>query len=108
MRNACFSGLLAVGATISVSSLGQCQDGGQGKYWYVSYCASCHGTSGKGDGSVAKVLTQKPADLTALAAANGGEFPTARVMVTIDGRREDAAHGPETCQYGEGRCGLRR
>jgi mono/diheme cytochrome c family protein len=94
MRNACYSGLLAIAATIFVSGLGQCQDTGQGKYWYLSYCASCHGTSGKGDGSVAKVLTQKPADLTGLATANGGEFPAARVMETIDGRREVAAHGP--------------
>lgn len=93
MRNPCFSGILAAGAIISASSLGQCQDTGQGKYWYISYCGSCHGTSGKGDGSVAKVLTQKPADLTALAAANGGEFPTARVMQAIDGRHEVSAHG---------------
>jgi hypothetical protein len=94
MRNACFSGLLAIGATIFASSLGQCQNAGQGKYWYLSYSGSCHGTSGKGDGSVAKVLTQKPADLTALEAANGGEFPVTRVMETIDGRREVGAHGP--------------
>jgi hypothetical protein len=48
----------------------------------------------KGDGSVAKVLTQKPADLTALAAANGRKFPATRVMETVDGWREVVAHGP--------------
>ena len=42
----------------------------------------------------AKVFTQKPADLTALAAANGGAFQASRVIETIDGRREVAAHGP--------------
>lgn len=87
-------GLLVAVAILCLSSVGYCEDGGQGKYWYLNYCASCHGTSGKGDGSVAKVLTQKPADLTALAAANGGTFPASRVIETIDGRREVAAHGP--------------
>jgi hypothetical protein len=37
---------------------------------------------------------QKRADLTVLVAANGGIFPTSRVIETIDGRREVAAHGP--------------
>ena len=94
MRHSSLYGLLAAAAILCVSSVGYCEDGGQGKYWYLNYCASCHGTSGKGDGRVAKVLTQKPADLTALAAASGGTFPASRVIETIDGRREVAAHGP--------------
>jgi mono/diheme cytochrome c family protein len=94
VRHSSLSGLLAMTAILDVSSVGYCQDGGQGKYWYLNYCAFCHGTSGKGDGSIAKVLIQKPADLTALAAANGGTFPVSRVIETIDGRREVAAHGP--------------
>lgn len=35
-----------------------------GKRLYQQQCASCHGTSGKGDGPVAGGLAHKPADLT--------------------------------------------
>jgi len=93
MKNTYLSALLVAVGMIWIPTIGYCQDGGQGKYWYLSYCASCHGTSGKGDGSVARALTQKPADLTALSSSNGGVFPTARVTETIDGRREVWAHG---------------
>ncbi|MDO9184370.1 MAG: cytochrome c [Bacteroidia bacterium] len=36
----------------------------QGKEIYTKYCASCHGNSGKGDGSAAAALEPKPADFT--------------------------------------------
>ena len=86
-------GLLVTIWTIFSPMVAYCEDGGQGKYWYLSYCASCHGASGKGDGSVARALTQKPTDLTSLSASNGGVFPAARVSEAIDGRREIWAHG---------------
>lgn len=35
-----------------------------GKRIYTTFCASCHGTAGKGDGPAAKGLTPAPADLT--------------------------------------------
>ena len=65
-----------------------------GKKAYLSLCASCHGTSAKGDGPVAPHLNQKPPDLTNLAAANGGVFPSERVYQAIDGRRDIGVHGP--------------
>lgn len=34
---------------------------------YTTWCASCHGTSGKGDGPAASDLKTKPTDLTMLA-----------------------------------------
>lgn len=63
---------------------------------YVTLCAPCHGAGGKGDGPAAAGLAKAPADLTGLAAANGGTFPTAAVMAQIwgyaDGQAgEDAA-----------------
>ncbi|HME69972.1 MAG TPA: cytochrome c [Myxococcota bacterium] len=61
---------------------------------YRRYCASCHGVDGHGDGSLAASLNQKPADLTTLAKRNGGKFDEAAVMMTIDGRRLVAQHGP--------------
>jgi mono/diheme cytochrome c family protein len=64
-----------------------------GKKAYSDLCASCHGTSAKGDGPVAPFLNKKPANLTNLAAANGGVFPSERVYEAIDGRRDIGEHG---------------
>ena len=36
----------------------------EGRRLYVSYCQLCHGTDGKGDGPLAKVMQISPADLT--------------------------------------------
>jgi len=52
---------------------------------FAAFCASCHGAGGKGDGELAAGLDKKPADLTGLAARNGGAFPTTRVMAQIWG-----------------------
>jgi mono/diheme cytochrome c family protein len=60
---------------------------------FATYCANCHGVAGEGDGYIADTLKVKPADLTTLAARNGGEFPTERVMAAIDGEAEVRAHG---------------
>ena len=56
-----------------------------GRVTFQQYCAGCHGASGQGDGPAAAHLPVPPADLTALSAANGGEFPTEHVMATIYG-----------------------
>lgn len=50
---------------------------------FAQYCAACHGPSGRGDGAAGADLTPLPADLTGLAARNGGVFPTTRVMAYI-------------------------
>ena len=60
---------------------------------YEQRCASCHGNDGKGHGVVASALKTAPADLTELAKKNGGKFPRAKVLETIDGRTAIAAHG---------------
>lgn len=60
---------------------------------FASYCASCHGVKGVGDGPAARALTKAPADLTRLSARNGGQFPTVRVRRYIEGADEVAAHG---------------
>jgi mono/diheme cytochrome c family protein len=52
---------------------------------FAENCAVCHGDSGKGDGPLAADLPTAPADLTRLSAANGGDFPTTRVMAQIWG-----------------------
>jgi mono/diheme cytochrome c family protein len=40
------------------------QDQSEGKKLYLTYCSSCHGDKGKGDGPAARSLPVKPADHT--------------------------------------------
>lgn len=60
---------------------------------YRGYCASCHGTEGKGDGPVAPALNSKMPDLTTIKQRNGGIFPAARVNKIISGDEIILAHG---------------
>lgn len=60
---------------------------------FDNYCAVCHGKTGVGDGPAAKALTKAPADLTKLAARNGGTYPDVKVKRYIEGADEVAAHG---------------
>ena len=64
-----------------------------GRETYVQYCASCHGMEGRGNGTMATILTIMPTDLTYLSEMNGGEFPWARTARQIDGRDPFLAHG---------------
>ena len=58
------------------------------------YCATCHGLDGTGNGPVAPTLTTPPANLTTLAARDGGTFPRGHVRSFIaQGRSDAAAHG---------------
>ena len=60
---------------------------------FDTYCAVCHGKEGKGNGPAAGSLTKVPADLTKLAARNGGKFPEVKVRRYIEGLDEVSAHG---------------
>jgi mono/diheme cytochrome c family protein len=66
---------------------------GSGKEMFTAYCAVCHGASGKGDGPAATALKKAPADLTQLAAKNGGKFPNTVVYRYISGEDTLASHG---------------
>ena len=49
---------------------------------YEDHCASCHGPTGKGDGTAAD--TQRPPlDLTSIKKRNNGQFPDERVSEII-------------------------
>ena len=78
---------VAMAATLSGGSA-------TGGYTYKTYCATCHGAQGKGDGQLAKILTVKPADLTRIAARNDGKFDADQVRARIDGRTAMLPHGP--------------
>jgi hypothetical protein len=55
-----------------------------GHQMYSSYCASCHGLDGRGNGPVAYRLPVRPVDLTTLTVTNRGKFPSAHVAAAID------------------------
>jgi mono/diheme cytochrome c family protein len=64
-----------------------------GSSLFTTYCASCHGQSGRGNGSVANFLKVPPADLTQIATRNKGTFPAEKVYQIIDGRQTVRPHG---------------
>jgi cytochrome c553 len=57
---------------------------------FQSFCASCHGSAGKGDGVLAGSLRKHPPDLTQLSVKNDGVYPSEAVMKMIDGGHESA------------------
>ena len=57
-----------------------------GSQLFRTYCASCHGTTGRGNGPLAEQLRRMPPDLTQFTKRNGGMFPSERVYRIIDGR----------------------
>jgi len=70
------------------------EDYASGAYLFRTFCASCHGVSGKGDGPIVPALRIPPPDLTLLAARASGGFPHRAVYDTIDGRKAAGIHGP--------------
>lgn len=67
-----------------------------GKADYLSYCASCHGVDGKGNGPLAPTLKIAPSDLTVITKNNKGNFPYTLLRKTIESRELGLAraHGP--------------
>jgi len=57
---------------------------------FQSFCASCHGATGKGDGVLAGALRKRPSDLTRLTIRNEGVYPAEAVLKIIDGGHETA------------------
>jgi mono/diheme cytochrome c family protein len=65
-----------------------------GRDTFAFYCASCHGRDGTGNGPVGSALKAKPANLTKLAARNGGTYPVERVRAFVaKGQPGIPAHG---------------
>jgi Cytochrome c len=68
------------------------QDLEKGRIEFMSKCAGCHGSDGKGTGPLSSKLQIKPADLTALAKRNNGVISPDAVAERVDGRREVEPH----------------
>lgn len=64
-----------------------------GKEMYDAYCASCHGTDGRGSGPAATALKNVPTDLTKLTKSHGGTYPVLKVQHVILGDSAPFAHG---------------
>ena len=65
----------------------------KGRVSFQTYCASCHGRDGRGDGNLAQYLTVEPADLTEIRVRRDGQFPRQEIAEIIDGRQETRGHG---------------
>ncbi len=67
----------------------------KGRIEYDHQCASCHGTTARGDGPLRPFLVKAPSDLTTLAQRHGGKLPEQQVREMIDGRgmNEPGPHG---------------
>lgn len=85
--------ILVLSIFVCFNSTSYASDTKKGEQDFRTYCASCHGISGRGDGYVARDLTKKPADLTTLSQKAGGKFPHNRVKSIIDGRSMPRTHG---------------
>jgi mono/diheme cytochrome c family protein len=82
-------GLLLIGSR-AMAETGRVE---QGHVLYVALCASCHGTSGKGDGPAASALSTRPSNLRLLSARYGNPLPEDQIAMFIDGRVDVKAHG---------------
>lgn len=69
-------------------------DYASGSYLFRTFCASCHGVGGRGDGPIADALRVPTPDLTMLTVRGQGVFPRREVYDAIDGRRVVGVHGP--------------
>jgi mono/diheme cytochrome c family protein len=66
------------------------------------YCASCHGTTARGDGPLADAMRRRPPNLTELRKRNAGTYSTDLVFRIIDGRQQVRGHGgPDMPVWGD-------
>ena len=87
------AGLLAT--TVSAAELPQGDNAllNSGEILYQVHCAECHGADASGGAAAGVRQTVGTADLTGLAARNGGEFPFWDVYGIISGAELLPAHG---------------
>jgi mono/diheme cytochrome c family protein len=73
-----------------------------GAMTFRTYCASCHGTSARGDGPLAQNMRRQPSNLTEIAKRNKGVYPRDLIYRVIDGRQKVVGHGgPDMPVWGD-------
>ncbi|SHG94803.1 c-type cytochrome [Marivita hallyeonensis] len=93
-------------AAVAVSFVGACAsedmpEASDGQALYMTYCAVCHAADGTGNGPMAAEMDPEPADLTLIAARNGGDFPVAQILSKIDGYAQGGTTGPSMPMFGD-------
>ncbi len=64
MNKVAVSAAVLIGMALVSRATAWPQDQAEGRKLYASYCSTCHGEKGRGDGMAAKSLPAKPADHT--------------------------------------------
>jgi cytochrome c oxidase cbb3-type subunit III len=64
MQRISFLGLTAIALTLGTPFWARGQSAAEGQKLYMTYCSSCHGDKGRGDGAAGKALPVKLADHT--------------------------------------------
>lgn len=92
--------LASVALALALAACGEAKDpqrpagaGGPGQILYLTYCQSCHGIGGRGDGLAAASLRKPPTDLTRLSERYGTPLDRERVAEYVDGRTLLSTHG---------------
>ncbi len=93
MQEAAAKWLMVASVMIGLNASGWAEEVDAGKAEYLSSCAPCHGTDGKGKGPLSSKLKTKAADLTTVAKKNNGVFPLSAVYEAVDGRSATGSHG---------------
>jgi mono/diheme cytochrome c family protein len=96
------AGLMVASGLVTTASAQTYEQSTPGAEVFRTYCATCHGTSARGDGPLASSMRRKPANLAEIAKRNGGLFPSDLVFRTIDGRQPVRGHGgPDMPVWGD-------
>jgi mono/diheme cytochrome c family protein len=102
IASAAFLAFALIGADTPASAQAPANHAALGGYLFKTYCATCHGTSGRGDGPLADSMRRKPSNLTEIAQRNMGTYPKELVYKIIDGRTKVPGHGgPDMPVWGD-------
>ena len=98
MRGHIIGSVVTIAAVMTFATVGARAANAQtpsehGSSIFRTYCASCHGEGGRGDGPLSESLRTRPPDLTGIAARHDGVFPTEKIYRIIDGREQVRGHG---------------
>lgn len=92
--------LAAMALSVAACTMPGMPEAPEGERLFVENCAACHGADARGAGPETLGLGKVPPDLTLLAQGNGGVFPTAEVLSTIDGYVEGTHSGRTMPEFG--------